>query len=258
MKRFRPLWLLATGALAGCNRTHVTAPSRDAGTARADVERVRAIAVVPPPGPSEDGSEIDVPLRWIHLLEEPAPTGSTPYAVVGATVPCGFVPRYVVSERGELVVRLRMRAQRRPPDGGACTVGAPVVELVSLSQLRLGDWQVVDAVPHAAGDPPMPTPRTLHVVADDPALRPAAERWTRPCARTSDCTSGGVCARAGAASICMPAMDPWLHLGRSCPGGTHPIEVRAVDAREGGAWQACVAACDTAGCACSTSSTSFG
>ena len=79
------------------------------------------------------------------------------------------------------------------------------------------------------------------------ARRPAAERWTRPCARTSDCTSGGVCARAGAASICRPAMDPWLHLGRSCPGGTHPIEVRAVDAREGGAWQACVAACDTAG-----------
>ncbi|MDB4928818.1 MAG: hypothetical protein JWM10_1302, partial [Myxococcaceae bacterium] len=158
--------------LVGCPRAR--APAVDAGAPRADVERVPAVAEIPPLGPSADGQEIDVPLRWIHLLAEPAPTGSAPYAVVGAKVPCGYVPRYTVSERGDGEVRLRMRAQRRAVDGGHCEGGAPVVELVSLSQLRLGAWRVVDAVPPAG--PALP-PRVLHVVPDDGTLAPAAERW---------------------------------------------------------------------------------
>jgi hypothetical protein len=231
--------------LTGCPRAR--APAVDAGAPRADVERVPAVAEIPPPGPSADGQEIDVPLRWIHLLAEPAPTGSTPYAVVGATVPCGFVPRYTVSERGEGEVRLRMRAQRRATDGGLCDGGTPVVELVSLSLIRLGTWRVVDAVAHGEGDVPSPTPRVLHVVPDDGTLAPAAERWTRPCRATADCAGGGLCARVAAASICLPPMDPWLHLGRPCPEGTRSVEAVPVSPVDGAPWRACVAACDRAG-----------
>ena len=119
--------------LSGCPRSRP--PAVDAGTARAVAERIPAIAEIPPPGPSADGREVDVPLRWIYLLEEPAPTGSTPYAVVGATVPCGFVPKFTVSDRSDGEVRLRMRAQRRDPDGAVCAGGTPVVELVSIGPL---------------------------------------------------------------------------------------------------------------------------
>ncbi|MDO9018200.1 MAG: hypothetical protein Q8S73_14740 [Deltaproteobacteria bacterium] len=231
--------------LSGCPRSRP--PPVDAAVARPDAERVPAVAEIPPPGPSADGQEVDVPLRWIHLLAEPAPTGSTPYAVVGATVPCGFVPRYTVSERAEREIRLRMRAQRGGPDGSACVAGRAVVELVSLSLLRLGDWRVVDAVAHGEGDVPAPTPRVLHVVADDTTLAPAAERWTRPCSATADCAAGGVCARAASGTLCLPPMDPWLHLGRPCPEGTRSVAVAPVDAAEGAPWRACVAACDGGG-----------
>lgn len=231
--------------LSACSRPRP--PAADAGAPRADAERVPAVVEVAPPGPSADGQEVDVPLRWIHLLSEPEPTGSTPYAVVGAAVPCGYVPRYTVSERVAGEVRLRMRARRRHLDGGRCEGATPVVELVSLSLLRLGTWRVVDAVAHRAGDPAAPTPRVLHVVPDDAALAPAAERWTRPCRATADCAAGGVCARVAAASICLPAMDPWLHLGRPCPEGTRPAGAAPVAAGEGAPWRACVAACDRAG-----------
>jgi hypothetical protein len=225
--------------LAGCPRAR--APAVDAGAPRADAERVPAVAEIPPLGPSADGSEIDVPLRWIHLLAEPAPTGSAPYAVVGAKVPCGFVPRYTVSERGDGEVRLRMRAQRRAVDGGPCEGDTQVVELVSLSQLRLGAWRVVDAVP---GPGPTLPPRVQHVVPDDRALAPAAERWTRLCASTADCIGGGLCARVGAGSICLPPSDPWLALGRPCPEGLRSTAAMAVDPTEAPPWRACVAACD--------------
>ena len=231
--------------LFGCPRTR--APIVDAGVARADVERVPAVAEIPPLGPSADGPEVDVPLRWIHLLAEPAPTGSAPYAVVGAVVPCGFVPRYTVSERGEGEVRLRMRAQRRPSDGVACDGGTPVVELVSLSMIRLGTWRVVDAVAHGEHDPPVLPSRVLHVVPDDATLAPAAVRWTRGCSTTSDCTAGGVCAHAATGTLCLPPMDPWLHLGRPCPDGLRSVAVTPVAPGEGTPWRACVAACDRAG-----------
>ena len=231
--------------LLGCPRSR--APAIDAGVVRADVERVPAVAEIPPLGPSADGQEVDVPLGWIHLLAEPAPTGSAPYAVVGAVVPCGFVPRYTVSERGDGEVRLRMRAQRRSSDGGACEGGTPVVELVSLSMIRLGTWRVVDAVAHGEHDPPAPAPRVLHVVPDDATLAPAAARWTRGCATTADCTAGGVCARAATGMVCLPPMDPWLHLGRPCPDGLRSVAVAPVAPGEGTPWRACVAACDRAG-----------
>lgn len=228
---------------SGCPRPRGTAPA-DAGSPRVDAERVPAIAEVPPMGAAPDGSEVDVPLSWIYLLTDPAPTGSTPYAVVGARVPCGFVPRYTVSDRGEGEIRLRMRAQRRATDGGRCEGGVDVVEQVSLSLVRLGTWRVVDGVPHGAADAPVPAARTLHVVADDGSLRPAAERWTRACAATVDCEGGGECVRVGPTSICQPAMDPWLQLDRPCPGGTRATTV----ASEGGPPRRhCIAACDGAG-----------
>ena len=229
--------------LSACSRPRP--PAVDAGAPGADVERVPAVAEIPPPGPSADGQEVDVPLRWIHLLAEPAPTGSAPYAVVGATVPCGFVPRYTVSERGEGEVRLRMRAQRRAVEG-RCEGGTAVVELVSLSMLRLGTWRVVDAVAHEDGGTPAATPRVLRVVADDAALAPAAERWTRPCASTADCTAGGVCARVAAGSLCLAPMDPWLHLGRPCPEGLRSVDAAPVAPTDGAPRRACVAGCDGA------------
>ena len=140
-----------------------------------------------------------------------------------------------------------MRAQRRTTDGGRCEGGTSVVELVSLSLIRLGTWRVVDAVAHGEHDVPPPTPRVLHVVPDDATLAPAAERWTRACQATADCAGGGLCARVGAGSICLPPMDPWLHLGRPCPEGTRSVEATPASSGEGAPWRACVAACDRAG-----------
>lgn len=231
--------------LSGCPRSRPNAPA-DASAPRVDAERVPAIAEVPPMGAAPDGSEVDVPLSWIYLLTDPAPTGSTPYAVLGARVPCAFVPRYTVSERGDGEIRLRMRAQRR--DAGHCEGSVEVVEQVSLSLVRLGTWLVVDAVPHGPADAPVPAARTLHVVPDDGALRPAAERWTRFCEATADCTAGGECVRAGPSSICQPAMDPWLHLGRPCPEGTRSTLVAPVAADAGAPHRACVAACVAGRC----------
>lgn len=244
--RHRSLCLALAALLAACPRARPRA--HDAAVAPVDAERVPAIAEIPPPGPSADGAELDVPLRWIHLLAEPAPTGSTPYAVVGATVPCGFVPRYTVSERVEGEVHLRMRAQRR--DGGAagCVGGTPVVELVSLSQLRLGAWRVRDATAHGPQDPPSPEGPVLHVVPDDATIAPPAERWTRACDTGADCAGGGVCARVGSGSICLAPMDPWLHLGRPCPEGTRSVEATAVDRGGPAPWRACVAACTSGQC----------
>lgn len=240
----RLAWACLAVTLTGCPRS--TPPAAvDAAAPRVDAERVPAVAEVPPMGPSADGSEVDVPLSWIYLLADPAPTGSTPYAVVGARVPCGFVPRYTVSDKLDGEVRLRMRAQRRPGDATHCEGGVEVVEQVSLGLLRLGTWRVVDAVPHGAGEVPAPDPRVLHVVPDDATLRPAAERWTRACATTVDCAGGGECVRVGPSAICQAPLDPWLQLGRPCPEGTRSTTVAPV-ATPGASRRACIAACSAA------------
>jgi len=231
----------------------------DAAVGDSGTRAIRSIAEVPPLGPSADGNEVDVPLSWVFALSDPAPTGSAPYVVAGGTMPCGFEPAWTISTRvpataGGGEVQLRMRARRRAAgaagttaaaDGG-CTTTTFGVSLVSLSILRLGEWRVVDAVPHGPADPVL-VPIVQRVVPDDAALRPAAERWTRACVADAECP-GGVCASVGAGRVCVPPRDPWLHNHQACPGGTRSVEVShtapGATARQ---WQACVAACGEAG-----------
>lgn len=236
-----------------------TALASDAGA-----ERIAMIAQVPPPGPSPDGREIDVPLSWVYLVEDPAPTGSTPYAVVGAQVPCGYRPAFTASERDaeNHTVRIRMRARwartEPPPVDGRPTCGdvSVATELVSLGQLRFGQWQVVDAAQTTpTGDGGVDTarstlaPRVQHVVADDNSLAPRAQRWMHPCAQDSDCESsvGGVCARIGHSTACVAPVDPWLSLGRACAAGLTAVEIETV-AAPSRRWRACIATCTNHTC----------
>lgn len=264
----KALPLAATAlALAACTRSPDARRARREPTpeapqtalaADAGPQRVPMIAQVPEMGAAPDGREIDVPLTWMYLVEEPAPTGSTPYAAVGAQIPCGYRPMYTVSERDpeRSTVRLRMRAQwnrpEPPPPDGRSTCGDLTVatELVSLGQLRLGTWSVVDAVPHPRSDraTPAPAPLTQHVVADDSSLAPRAQRWTRPCASDADCASaGGTCAHVGGSTACLAPVDPWLAIHRPCADGLTAVDVRTVSTPER-AWRACVASCTNNRC----------
>ena len=89
----RPHLLVALALLGACKRPRAApecpaTPPADAGN------RVRTIAEVPVMGPSADRREVDVPLRWMHLLANPVPTGSAPSVVVGAEIPCGYRPAW--------------------------------------------------------------------------------------------------------------------------------------------------------------------
>jgi hypothetical protein len=174
--------LLAFALLSQCKppRAPPQGPPRpDAGT------RI-AVTEAAPLGPSADRREVDVPLDWIYLLTDPAPTGRTPYAVVGARVPCGYEALYLTSEKDGSRVKIRFRA--RWSAATPVPVTPPTCErvakawLVSEGILRLGDWEVVDMVPHGASDPPAPTTRVQHVVPEDANLAPLAARWVRGCA----------------------------------------------------------------------------
>lgn len=246
----------------GCQgRAPAAAGGQAEGRAPGDggTRAIRSIAELPPLGPSPDGREIDLPLGWVFLLSDPAPTGSAPYAAVGATVPCGFVPAWTVSTKapgglgqgGEIRLRMRARWQGSgAPTGGRepCRDRPEAVQLVSLSVLRLGPWRVRDEIAHGPGDPVL-TEVVQRVVADDSALRPPAERWTRPCAADADCP-GGLCAAVGAGRVCLPPRDPWRHNDQDCPGGTRAVSVTHTRPGEGPrSWEACVAACpDGGGC----------
>ncbi len=248
------LALAALAALPGCNGCRArAAPDASAPAAPADAGTLVRVTEAAPLGPSPDRREVDVPIAWIHLLSDPAPTGSTPYAVVGARMPCGYGPLYGTSERAGGRVRIRLRAQWSGA-GPVPAVIPPCGErpvrafLVSEGILRLGQWEVVDAVPHGPGDDPPPVTRVQHVVPDDAHIAPPAARWTRPCATDSDCASGGVCASVEGARVCLPEVDPWLSEGGACAGGTTATEVSY--AGDGGArtWRACVAACQNGAC----------
>jgi len=246
--------LLVTGC-EGCRSSRTGNPPpasqtvivRDAG---ADVTRVRLpVAEAAPLGPSADRREVDVPLAWIYLLSDPAPTGSAPYAVLGARLPCGYGVLYGTSDKVDREVRLRLRARYRG-EGPVPAVIPPCgdrpmsVHLVSLSILRLGDWRVVDAVPHGPGDDPVPVARVQHVVADDTSLAPAAVRWTRACATDADCASGGgECVRVEGVGVCQPPIDGWLGAGQGCPGGTLGADLHHGTAARRG----CIAACEDGG-----------
>lgn len=244
--------LTAALVLAACGRKRAPpacpAP-RDAAVDAAG--RVRTIAEVPPPGRSADGREVDVPIAWIHLLAEPAPTGSAPAAVVGAEVPCGYRAHWANATRAGDEVRLRLRARWQgdgapPATPAPCPTPTPSVQIVSLSVLRLGAWRVTDATPRAEGAPPAPSV-TLHVVRDDASLPPPIARWYRACAREADCGGGSVCARVGEGAMCLPPLDPWTWSGRPCVDGTTARPVTRVDAPTV-RWSACIANCVDGGC----------
>ncbi len=240
--------------LSGCDgcRPRVT-HSANAPDASADGGTIVRVTEAAPLGPSADKREIDIPIAWIHLLSEPAPTGTTPYAIVGARFPCGYGPLYGTSERASGRVRIRLRGQWTgagpvpdviPPCGDR-----PIrAFLVSEGILRLGNWEVVDAVPHGPNDDPPPVTRVQHVVPDDAQLAPAAARWTRRCATDADCTSGGVCATVESAKVCLPAVDPWLSERGPCPGGTLATDVSYGDDAGVRSWRACVASCQQGAC----------
>lgn len=243
---------LALILAAHCKRDR-TAP--DAATAVAPRDGGQRIAVTEaaPLGPSADRRERDVPLDWIYLLTDPAPTGRTPYAVVGARLPCGYEPLYLTSEKDGSRVKVRLRARWSaatpvPPTLPDCGDRPVKAWLVSEGVLRVGDWEVVDIVPHGPGDPPQPTARVQRVVPEDARLPPLVARWVRGCSTDADCHAGGVCAELDGAALCLPPVDPWLGHGRPCVDGATVAEVR--HRGDGGtrSWQACVAACENHGC----------
>jgi hypothetical protein len=250
------LFTTLTGS-GGCRPKPTRAAPADASTDGGTIVRVTEAA---PMGPSADRREIDVPLTWIHLLSDPAPTGTTPYAVVGARFPCGYGPLYGTSERVGGRVRIRLRGQWSAP-GPVPDVIPPCADrpvrsfLVSEGILRLGAWEVVDAVPHGPGDDPQPVTRVQRVVPDDAQLPAPAVRWTRRCAADADCAAGGVCAAVESASVCLPAVDPWLSEHGPCPGGTLATDVQYATDAGARTWRACVASCQQghcpAGLACS-------
>ncbi|MBI5514635.1 MAG: hypothetical protein HY909_12745 [Deltaproteobacteria bacterium] len=245
MSRANKAWLAAAlGLLGACRgapgRARPAGPSTDAGG------RVRAVAEVPPLGPSADGSEVDVPLDWVYLLTAPSPTGSAPYAAVGVTPPCGFRVLYVTADRGDGRVLLRARARREAPGparaaDARCDAPTPTAQLVSLGVLRLGDWRVEDALARQGpGDAGRVPPVVQRVVPDDRALAPLMARWTRPCG--AGCGEGGVCMRLAGSHFCAAPRDPWRSMGQPCPAGSAAAE--AEPSRGGAAREVCLPLCE--------------
>jgi hypothetical protein len=212
---------------------------------------------VHPPGTvANSGRELDVPLSWLFVSEDPAPTGSAPNAIVGATLPCGYRAVYgTVSSPDASPLRVRVHALfdgAGDPHDARCRSLPLSVQMVSLQRLRLADFTVTDASPHAAGDPPVPT-AALHVVADDNATPAAMRRRFRRCTPGDDstCTAGGVCATPSGRNVgvCVPPYDPYLAVEHPCPEGRAeavlghaPMSGPAVPAD--GAIHACLAGCD--------------
>ncbi len=228
----------------GCSHPRAAPPSADDTLGEGGV-RIRMVAEVPPVGDTAQGRELDLPLQWMYLIADPVATGSAPNVAVGAAVPCGYEPYYAASARHYGEVTVRIRARRVPADAmeAGCVAPRITVHLVSLGVLRVGDWNVVDAVPRGRGEPPAPTV-TVHVVPDDPAhLPPALATWTRPCAADRDCVGGGVCAHITSAGLCLAPVDPWLPQGLPCPLGTIPTTVTQGPGLSG-TRQACVGSCD--------------
>lgn len=243
--------LVAALALATSCKPKRPAPECPAEPRVADAgARVRTIAAVPAMGPSSDRRDIDVPLRWMHLLANPAPTGSAPSVVVGAEVPCGYRAHWANAERVGDELRVRLRARWDRSDQGPPAVPAPCptptvsVQIVSLSIVRLGTYRVTDAVARDGGTAPSVT---LRVVADDAALAAPAARWFRRCEADTDCEGGAVCAQAGAGRTCLPPVDPWRWSGRGCVDGATARAVSAVN-DPSRRWDACLADCDQGRC----------
>jgi hypothetical protein len=257
--------------------TSPAAPSRPAptaapapGTAPApDEGNFQIPANVREPGlPSISGLEYDVPVAWLFLTEDPAPTGAAPDVIVGAELPCGYRPVYGTVSPPVNPLRVRLRARfagpgRPDPAAVPCPTRNVAVQYISLQRLRLGTFTVSDATPHPASEPTVPSV-TLRVVEDDPRLPSRQARRLRRCTPGDDatCTAGGACGgipgHAGL-GVCVPPFDPYLVIGRLCPGPAagapmgstevaleHPGPYAARATPPAGALHACLPACDAA------------
>ncbi len=248
---------LVPGALlaimAGCHGRRAAVPE-DTG-----IEPGFRIPLVRPPGtPSPGGRDLDVPLTWIFVTDDPAPTGTAPNAIVGASLPCGFRAVYgTVSPPDAPTLGVRIHAVFEgsgDPRAAQCDTRPVSVQTVSLQRLRLNRFTVTDATPHGATDPPVPSV-ALRVVADDATTPAPMVRRYRSCAPGDDasCTAGGACgAFAGRTTgLCVPPMDPNLASDQPCPEGRAAITLTHAPmsgpvAPPDGVLHACVAACDDA------------
>lgn len=256
-RRAPRLWLVVA-LLAACSGRGRSTPGAASGAAGGETlgdagrfddggRRIAMISEVPPVGPSADRREVDVPLRSIYLLTQPAPTGSAPHAIVTARLPCGYTPTVALSRQSEGGVLVRLRARwvgegEPPPSPQDCPTAADTVKLVSLSILRVGAWPVRDEADHPEGVPAPPAV-TQEVVADGPSLAPAITRWTRPCAADPDCP-GGRCVAVGSGRVCAAEADPWRAFRQPCPPGARPTLVAHRDRT----WEACLGACVAGAC----------
>lgn len=216
------------------------------------------IPLVRPPGTSSgDGREIDVPLAWVFVTDDPAPTGTAPNVIVGAELPCGYRPVYGTVSPPESPLRVRVHALFQgpgAPSAAQCATRPVSVELISLQRLRLNAYTVTDATPHGASDPPVPTV-AMRVVADDANTPPPMVRQIRRCTPNDDasCSAGGICAAVTgrASGVCVPPIDPYLVVGHPCPEGrsdatlTHAA-IAGPAVPSDGVVHACLATCDTA------------
>lgn len=249
------LALLVLGPVLGCKKKppHTTVAVVDSGP------RFSVPSVLPAVG-TRSAREFDVPLAWLYLVEEPVPTGSAPDVIVGAEVPCGFVPLLGTVSPPETPLRVRLRVRFAGPGEPDATIPCPtrpgIAVPISLQRLRRASFTVTDEMPHGAGDPPMPSV-SLHVIEDNERTPAPMLRRVRPCNPDDDasCTGGGACGgvpgRPGV-GVCAPPLDPYLSIGRSCPAGSaeirleraRPFGVRA--APPPGEFRACLPSCDPA------------
>jgi hypothetical protein len=248
--RLSPFAFCAIGLLANGCRSRTRAPD-DTG-----IDPNFRIPVVHPPGTTiPGGREIDVPLSWIYVSDDPSPTGSAPNAIVGAQLPCGFHAVYGTVTPPESPLRVRIHASFDGPGEPAsaeCPERPVSVQIVSLQRLRLGAFTVTDASPHAASDPPVPTV-SMRVVPDDATTPSAMMRQVRRCEPGHDasCTAGGVCASVAgrAAGVCVPPIDPYLVSRRSCPDARADVALEhaamtAPATPHGPGVRACLPSCD--------------
>ena len=252
----RSPWLVLSALLVvanGCRSHRGPQVPQDTG-----VDPNFRIPEVHPPGtPSQNGTELDVPLSWLFVSESPAITGSAPNVVVGGVMPCGFRAVFgtVSPPAAALHVRIHaVYAGQGDPRAEHCETQPAFVQIVSLQRLRLGEYAVSDALP-ARGDAGVLPSAALRVVADDSNAPSPMARRVRRCVAGDDstCTGGGVCATIPDhdVGVCVPPIDPYLFISRPCPDGRVDVTLAHAPMTMGpapreGSIRACLPPCDDA------------
>jgi len=201
--------------------------------------------------------ELDAHIGWFYLPEDSVPTASAPRVLVGARLPCGYEPSFgTIDNTGRalrVLLHARYRGTGRPDPSAQCPERTPFVDFISLSQVRLGTYPIVDVA-----DPVGGPHATLHVVEDNAQTPTPAARAVRACTAGDDatCTAGGVCGTlatdAATHSVCVPPLDAYLLVGRPCPAGRREVALdhagafaaQPAPAPGPGALRACLPSCD--------------